>query len=68
MTSFEVLENGRKAILETDIAITASVCVEINVSVRNRKLMAIKVLILREVNNERGMLINNPIRTLYLRH
>lgn len=37
MTSFEVLENGRKAILETDMTITAGVCVQSNISVTNRK-------------------------------
>lgn len=50
MTSFEVLENGCKAILETDMAITGGVCVEMSVSVTNRKLLKTKVLILREVN------------------
>lgn len=39
MTSFEVLENGCKAILVTDTAITGSVCVEMNVSVTNHKLL-----------------------------
>lgn len=33
MTSFEALENGRKAILETNMTITAVVCVQINVSI-----------------------------------
>lgn len=49
MTSFEVLENGRKAILETNMTITAGVCVEMNVSVTNRKLPTMGVLILRKV-------------------
>lgn len=61
MTSFEVLENGRKAILETDMVITAGVCVEINVSVTNRKLLTMKVLILREVSHEREVL-DKPTR------
>lgn len=39
MTSFEVLENGRKAILESGMAITASICAEMNVSLTNLKLL-----------------------------